>query len=146
VRGTLNGVGRRKRVASQSSCPGLTRASTSKPFQLAEKAVADSLTYLEERMVEMPQLPTNVADVMLAQEIRDFVSQQKSPIDFVVKSISDRRGLNSILNAPAFLSGLRMLNGIWFASALVRALHPEQADMEKLQDRAGGRARGRCSN
>jgi len=96
--------------------------------------------------VEMPQLPTNVADVMLAQEIRDFVSQQKSPIDFVVKSISDRRGLNSILNAPAFLSGLRMLNGIWFASALVRALHPEQADMEKLQDRAGGRARGRCSN
>jgi len=62
-----------------------------KPFQAAEKAALDNIDYLEKKMIDLPQPPTNVADVALAQEIRSYVARQKSPIDVAVKSMSDPR-------------------------------------------------------
>lgn len=68
--------------------------------------IADNLAHLEERITEMPRSPSSVAEVMLAQEIRQFIRNYSSPIDFAMKSISDQTVLSAILNAPHFLSGL----------------------------------------
>ncbi len=96
------GIRRRRTKVGQQA---LAELADLKPIKLAEKAVANNLALLEERMVEMPKLPTTFADVMLAQEIRAFARTQKSPIDFVMKSVSDRTVLSAILNAPGYLSG-----------------------------------------
>jgi hypothetical protein len=82
-------------------------------------------------MVDLPKPPTNVADVALAQEIRQYVRSQKSPIDVAVKSMSDPRILSAILNAPAFLSGLGDTQWNLVRERARAALHPEQAQMQK---------------
>ena len=64
-----------------------------------------NIEHLEKRMIDLPQPPTAVSDVMLAQEIRQYVRGQKSPIDVAVESISEPRMVSAILNAPASLSG-----------------------------------------
>ena len=81
-------------------------------------------------MIGLPQPPTAVADVMLAQEIRQHIRRQKSRIDVVMRSISDPRILGAVLSAPAALSGL---NDVEFNLVRERArtvLHPEQALMQ----------------
>jgi hypothetical protein len=67
--------------------------------------VVANIEHLEKRMIDLPQPPTAVSDVMLAQEIRQYVRGQKSPIDVAVESISEPRMVSAILNAPASLSG-----------------------------------------
>ena len=84
----------------------------------------------------MPAPPTNVADVMLAMEVRTHVSNQKSPIDFAVRSLSDPRILSAILNAPSFLSGLNDEEWNLVRARARQSLHPAQTDMEKLLLRA----------
>jgi heavy metal efflux system protein len=51
--------------------------------------VTANIEHLEKRMVDLPQPPTALADVMLAQEIRQYIRGQKSPIDMAVQSIAD---------------------------------------------------------
>jgi hypothetical protein len=61
-----------------------------KPFLITEKAALETIDYLEKKMVDLPQPPTNIANVALAQEI-PLRSRSKSPIDVAVKSVSDPR-------------------------------------------------------
>jgi hypothetical protein len=75
------------------------------PLRAAERAITENIDYLEKKMTDLPQPPTAVADVMLAQEIRQHFRSQKFPIDLAVKSMSDPRMLGAILNAPAYLVG-----------------------------------------
>lgn len=56
---------------------------------------------------------------------------QKSPIDFAVKSTTDPRILSAILNAPSFLSGLNEAEWNLVRDRARQALHPEHTDMEK---------------
>ena len=114
----------------------LTELAKFKPLQAAEKATADNLDHLEKKMVDLPQPPTNVADVALAQEIRSYVARQKSPIDVAVKSMSDPRILSSILNAPAFLSGLSDTEFKVVRERARAALHPEQVQMQQQLTKA----------
>lgn len=76
------------------------------PMQSAEKAVANELAALEERMIKLPSSPTEVSDLMLAAEIRSYVAQQKNPVEFAFQSVEDNRVLGAVIGAPAFLSGL----------------------------------------
>jgi hypothetical protein len=103
---------------------------------LAAKAVAHNIEYLEHRMTDLPKPPTNVADVILAQEIRQHIRSQKSPFDLATKSISDPRVLGAILNAPPFLSKLseNELNLVRERARI--ALHPEQAEMQRWLKKA----------
>ena len=114
----------------------LTELTNFKPFQIAEKATLENIDYLETKMVDLPQPPTHIADVALAQEIRQYIRGQKSPIDLAVKSISEPRILNAILNAPAFLSGLSDTEFNLVRERARTALHPEQAQMQKSLTRA----------
>jgi hypothetical protein len=114
----------------------LTELVNFRPFQSAEKWVADNLALLERKMVDIPSPPTVVADVMLATEIRAHVVKQESPVDFVVKSISDPRILGAVLNAPSFLSGLNDAEFNLIRERARQALHPEQTNMEKQLTRA----------
>jgi hypothetical protein len=109
----------------------LTELANFKPFQAAEKATLDNIDYLEKKMIDLPQPPTNVADVALAQEIRSYVSKQKSPIDVAVRAMSDHRILSAILNAPPFLSGLSDAEFKVVRERARAALHPEQVKMQQ---------------
>jgi hypothetical protein len=122
------GIARRRTELGRQA---LTELANFKPFQIAEKAALENVVYLEKKMVDLPQSPTNVADVALAQEIRSYISDQKSPIDFAAKSMSDPRVLSAILNAPAFLSGLGDTQWNLVRERARAALHPEQAQMQK---------------
>jgi hypothetical protein len=122
------GIARRRTELGRQA---LTELANFKPLQIAEKAALENLDYLEKKMVDLPQPPTNVADVALAQEIRQYVRGQKSPIDFAAKSMSDPRVLSAILNAPAFLSGLGDTEWNMVRERARTAMHPEQAQMQK---------------
>jgi hypothetical protein len=133
----------RRCVARSRSHGGITRRRTElgrqalaelakfKPLQAAEKATLDNIDYLEMKMIDLPQPPTNVADVGLAQEIRSYISKQKSPIDAAMKSMSDPRILSAILNAPPFLSGLTDAEFKVVRERARAALHPEQVQMQQ---------------
>lgn len=81
--------------------------------------------------MEMPKPPGTFAEVMLAQEIRALVRSQKSPIDFVMKSITDRSVLSAILTAPDYLSGLTEAEWNVVRARAREALHPEETEMQK---------------
>jgi len=106
------------------------------PLHAAERAVARDVEHLEKRMVDLPPPPTNVADVALAQEIRQFVRSHKSPIDIAMRSASDPRILSAILNAPAFLSGLSDTELNVVRERAPTGLHPEQVQMQKSLTKA----------
>jgi len=127
------GIRRRRTKVGQQA---LAELADLKPIKLAEKAVANNLALLEERMVEMPKLPTTFADVMLAQEIRAFARTQKSPIDFVMKSVSDRTVLSAILNAPGYLSGLSKSEWSVVQARARETLHPEETEMQQQLTKA----------
>lgn len=127
------GIRRRRNKIGQTA---LGELANFKPIKAAEKAVADNLAFLEEKMVEMPKPPGTFADVMLAQEIRAFVRTQKSPIDFVMKSITDRSVLSAILTAPDYLSGLTAAEWNVVRARAREALHPEETEMQKQLTKA----------
>jgi hypothetical protein len=112
-------------------------------LRAAERAITENIEYLEKKMTDLPQPPSAVADVMLAQEIRHYVRRQKSRIDVALKFVSDPRMLGAILTAPACLSGLSDAEGAVVRERARTALHPEQAEMHKqlaisLNDLRGG--------
>ena len=127
------GVARRRTELGRQA---LTELASFKPFQLAEKAVSNDLALLEKGMADLPQPPTEVADVMLAQEIRQYIRGQKSPIDVAMKSISDPRMLGAILGAPSFLSGLSETEIDVVRERARIALHPAQTEMQKQLKKA----------
>jgi hypothetical protein len=67
---------------------------------------------LRKKWVDLPQPSTSYADVALAQEIRQCVRGQKSPIDVAVKSMRDTE-FNLVRERAR------------------TALHPEQVQMQK---------------
>ena len=101
------------------------------PFLRAEKAVKNDMELLETKMNDLPQPPAAIADVMLAQEIRQYIRDQKSPIDVAMKSISDPRMLGAILGAPSFLSGLSETEIDVVRDRARTAFHPAQTEMQK---------------
>lgn len=114
----------------------LTELSDFKPFRTAEKAVASNLALLEERMVELPKPTTSGPEFMLEQEIRGYISEQKSSVDFVLKSMADRRVVSAVLNAPPYLSGLSDTEWNMVRERARAALHPEQSEMQQWLKKA----------
>jgi hypothetical protein len=125
------GIARQRAAVGQQA---LAELDSFKPFQLAEKAVAENIRYLEDKMTALPQPPTSFADALLAQEIRQDIKQsrhgQKTPLD-VDAVVSDRRILGAVLNAPARLSGLTEteLNVVREKARI--ALHPDQHQLQQ---------------
>jgi hypothetical protein len=128
-----DGIARRRAALGRQA---LNELEQFKPFQIAERAVTENIQFLEQRMIDLPKPPTNIADVALAQEIRAYVRSQKSPIDVAAKSISDPRILGAILNAPPFLSGLTDAEFNLVKERARTALHPEQAQMQQWLTKA----------
>jgi hypothetical protein len=91
---------------------------------------------MDRRMTDLPPPPSSVADVSLAKEVRAHIKRQKSPIDFVIGSMSDPRVLGPVLNAPAFLSGLSDTEWNLVRSRARAALHPAQVEMQGLLTKA----------
>jgi hypothetical protein len=119
-------IRRRTQVGQQA----LSELADFKPLHIAEKAVSNNLSFLEERMVQLPKPTSNMVDFMLEQEIRGHVSEQKSPIDFVLKSIADQRVLGAVLNVPPYLSGLTEPQWNVVRERARAALHPQQSEMQ----------------
>ena len=127
------GIARRRAEYGRQA---LTELATFNPFAVAEKATIQNIQYLEEKMTDLPKPPTGIADVTLAQEIRQYVRSGQSPIDAVVKSISDPRVLGAILNAPPFLSGLSETQFNLIRERARVTLHPEQTKMQEQLNKA----------
>ncbi|MEH2573475.1 hypothetical protein [Bradyrhizobium sp. AZCC 1708] len=127
------GVIRRR---TQLGHQALTELANFKPFQLAEKAVANNLAHLEERMVELPKPTTNAIEFMLEQEIRAYISEQPSRLNFVIKSLADQRVTSAVLNAPPYLSGLTDVEWNVVRERARAALHPAQSEMQEWLKKA----------
>jgi hypothetical protein len=82
-------------------------------------------------MTDLPASPTSIAEVSIAQEIRAYLRSQKSPIDFVLKNISDPRILGAILHAPISLTSLSDAQLSMVRERARRSLHPEQTQMQE---------------
>ncbi len=106
------------------------------PLRSATRAIDENVAFLEKKMTGLPQPPTTIADVALAQEIRQHMKAQKSPIDFAMQSISEPRTLGAILSAPAYLSGLSDSEWDVVREKARRTLHPEQVEMQQQLTRA----------
>jgi hypothetical protein len=130
-------IRRRTQVGQQA----LSALAAFKPLQAAEKAVADNVAHLEERMLDLPKPITNAVDVMLEQEIRGYISEQKTPIEFVLKSMSDQRVLSAVLTASPFLSGLSDTEWNMVRERAPVALHPQQSEMQQWLNKALGEVR-----
>jgi len=121
-----DGVARRRTELGRQA---LTELASFKAFKTAEKATLNDIEFLEKKMVDLPQPPSSVADVP-GKEIRNHIRQQKSPIDFVIKHISNPRVLAAVLSEESFLSGLSDVELSVVRERARTALHPVQADMQ----------------
>lgn len=120
-----DGIRRRR---SEVGRQALTELANFKPLKTAEKATLENIELLERKMTDMPQPPTGAAD-MPGREIRNHIRQQKSPIDFVMKRLSNPRVLAAVLSEEAFLSGLTDAELNVVRDRARKTLHPQQADM-----------------
>jgi len=123
-----DGIARRRQTLGRQA---ISELANWPPLQATERAVTENIEYLEKRMVDLPQAATSVADVMMAQEVRAHVKQQKSPIDFVLKSLADPRVIGVVLNAAPYLSGLSDAAWNVVRERARAALHPEQQQMQQ---------------
>lgn len=106
------------------------------PLQRAERTVTSTINSLEQKMVALPQPPSSVADVALAQELRAHIKAQQRPIDFVSKNMADGRVLSAVLNAPPFLSGLTDSEFGLIRERARASLHPVQSGEQQKLTRA----------
>ena len=85
-------------IAVLQNLPELTRAEASVTRMVEHFAKGST----------MPIAPTEVADVLMAQELRAHVAKQKKPkpIDFLLKRKNDACLVAAVMHAPAYLSGL----------------------------------------
>jgi hypothetical protein len=123
-----DGIARRREALGRQA---LSELENWPPLRAAERAITENIEYLEKKMTDLPQPPTALADVMLAQEIRQHIRRQKSRIDVAMRCISDPLMLRAILTAPACLSGLSDTDLNVVRERARAALHPEQAQMQK---------------
>ena len=79
------------RRRTELGCQALSELASFKGFKTAEKATLSDIELLEKKMVDLPQPPSSTSETLDAQELRGFIRQQKSPIDFVVFAISVER-------------------------------------------------------
>lgn len=132
------GIARRRTELGRQA---LTELASFKAFKTAEKATLNDIDFLEKKMIDMPQLPTNIADVALGQEIRQHIRSQKSPLDFVLKRLSNPRILTAVLAQEDFLSGLSDAEFNLVKQRARTTLHPVQADMQAKLTKALGELR-----
>jgi hypothetical protein len=104
----------------------------------AEKAVQNNLEQLDQKMKELPVQANDAPAVLREQEIRAWISRQKSPIDAAIKGLSDPRIVSAILGAPHFLSGLTEAEHQLIASRCRKALFPAQIAMKNQLTKAFG--------
>lgn len=88
------GIARRREALGRQA---LSELENWPPLGAAERAITENIEFLEKKMSDLPQSPTAIADVMLAQEIRQHIRRQKSRIDVAMRSVSDPRMLGAIL-------------------------------------------------
>lgn len=119
----------------------LTELASFKALKTAEKATLNDIELLESKMTNMPQPPTNVVEVAQAQELRAHIRAQKSPIDFIMKHLSNPRILAAVLTADAFLSGLSDAEFNLVRERARTTLHPVQAEMQTKYTKALGELR-----
>ena len=97
------------------------------------------------RMVEhfakgasMPGAPTEMVDVMLAQEIRAHIASQREPANYVLKHKSDARFVAAVAHAPSYLSGLKDEEKNLFLREAETAMFPgasgDKRELLKAQD------------
>lgn len=86
--------------------------------------------------VALPQSPTTIADVALAQEIRAHAKAQKSPYSFAKQMMSDARTLGAILTAPNYLSGLSDVEWNGLRKYARETFYPQQCQLQKQLNEA----------
>lgn len=130
---SAQGVERRRQEVAQKA---LSQLAAYAPLIAAERAAASDLSGLEEKMGKLSAPPADVADALLAAEMRAHVAKQNSPLEFAMKSMSDARVLGALLHAPAFLSGLTddQLNAIRHRAR--EAAHPAEAESHRWLKKA----------
>lgn len=125
-------VRRRARLGQQA----LAELESFKPLQDAIKAVESNLAFLEERMADLPKPTSNVIEFMMEQELRGHIGKQKSPFEFILRSIADRRILSAVLNAPPCLSGLLDTEWGTVREKARTMLYPQEAEMQQWLKKA----------
>jgi len=84
-------------------------------------------------MTALPGSPEG-ADVHVAAEIRAVLRSKPEPEKFARELLSDAKTMGSILNAPAFLSGMSEEALERLRTAALLALHPDEiAEVEQLE-------------
>lgn len=130
---TVQGIARRRAVIGQQA---LAELKDFAPYISAEKAANNTTDVLEGRMTELPKPPTTYAEVAEAEEIRAFIRQQKSPIDFIFKHLSNPRVVRAVLTADAFLTGLSDTEHNLVRERARAALHPVPAETQQRMAKA----------
>ncbi|GLS36063.1 hypothetical protein GCM10010869_16520 [Mesorhizobium tianshanense] len=102
----------------------------------AESAVQKAVETFDSGLSADIPKPTTVAEVALAQEIRQFMrSAGGSPFDFAMRNVTNPVVLGAIVHAPQFLSGLDDAAVTAIRARASTALHPDlvkqKADAEK---------------
>jgi predicted AAA+ superfamily ATPase len=82
-------------------------------------------------MVDLPQAPASVIDADKAREIRSYLREQKSAVDFIMKQLADRDILTAVLTAKPFLSGLTDVQFNLVRERCRSGLYPEQQNLQE---------------
>ncbi len=97
------------------------------PHLRAERAVRRDIETFTSKMSNLLKTPSSPAEVSDAVEIRNFVRQQKSPVDYIIRHMTDPRVLRAVLHAPLpDLVGLTQAEFNHVRSKALSAAHPEQ--------------------
>lgn len=123
------GITRRREAVGRQALSEL--ADHWKPAESAEKSVLADIKLIESKMTALPEPPSTNVDIAMQQEIRSHIRGLKSPIDFVMKSISDPRTLAAVLTAPAYLSGLTETEHGVVKQRARAAFHPDLDQHQK---------------
>lgn len=120
---SIDGMRRRRAEIGRQALEELAEFA---PVKKAERAVERAVETFEAAMIELPKAPAALADVAMAQELRQHIAKQKSPVDFVLNNLSDPRVIGAVLHAPPFLSGLNDEAFNLIRERARNGLHPEQ--------------------
>ena len=119
----LSGEGVRRQLAVLGK-KALAELKELKAVSAAERAVKADLDFFSKQLTDMPKPPTGLFDIAQQQEIRSYIKNQKTPIDHVLKNLSDQRTLAAVLTQPPYLSGLSDAEWNVVNERAKLALHP----------------------
>lgn len=80
----------------------------------------------EQKIGQAAEAPTDAAEALLHQEIRNHIRSQAEPIDAAYAQRNDPRVVTAIVSAPAMLSGLSEQQKNEFARAARSSLWPDE--------------------